>query len=159
MATQTFMPKFFTQQEWKMVRILADLIIPRDEHSGSATDAGVPEFLDFMMIDSPQNQGSMRNGLKWFNKECKTRFGHDFLACSNVERATLLDAIAWPKKADAKMQEGVGIFNALRDLVASGYYSSKVGVEDLKYIGNVFVSQWTGCPSNVLDKLKVRAAP
>ena len=63
-----FKPKFFTPHEHATVRVLVDLIIPKDERSGSATDAGVPEFMDFMMIDQPARQTAMRGGLAWIDR-------------------------------------------------------------------------------------------
>ena len=90
-----FTPKFFTAHEWQTVRLLVDIIIPRDERSGSATDAGVPEFMDFMMIDQPARQVAMRGGLAWLDRDCERRFDKRFVACSDAERATVLDDIAW----------------------------------------------------------------
>ena len=101
-ATATpFMPKFFTAHEFKLVRVLADLIIPQDERSGSATDAGVPEFMDFMMIDQPARQIAMRGGLAWLDVECQQRFDKTFVDCAEAERTAVLDDIAWPSKREA----------------------------------------------------------
>src|SRR5215813_10629570 len=86
--------KFFTAHEYATVGVLVDLIIPRDERSGSATDAGVPEFMDFTMIDQPTRQTAMRGGLAWLDLECQERFDKRFLGCSADQRAAVLDAIA-----------------------------------------------------------------
>src|SRR5918998_1005110 len=88
-----FKPKFFTPHEYSTVRVLVDLIIPKDERSGSATDAGVPEFMDFMLIDQPARQTAMRGGLKWLDSECQKRFDKKFLDCSAAERTAVLDDI------------------------------------------------------------------
>ena len=69
-----YTPKFFTAHEWATIGLLVDLIIPKDEKSGSATDAGVPEFMDFMMVDQPTRQSAMRGGLAWLDAECTRRF-------------------------------------------------------------------------------------
>jgi hypothetical protein len=148
-----FKPKFFTAREYSMVRVLVDLIIPKDERSGSATDAGVPQFMDFMMHDQPPRQTAMRGGLAWIDLECQDRFDKRFLECTAVERAAVLDDIAWPAKARPEFAQGVAFFNSFRDLTASGFWSSKMGVEDLKYIGNVMVPEWKGCPDEALKKL------
>ena len=150
-----FKPKFFTAHEWATVRVLVDIIIPRDERSGSATDAGVPEFMDFMMVDQPGRQTAMRGGLAWLDRECVTRFDKTFLACTTAERTGVLDDIAWPRKAPATVSHGVAFFNAFRDLTASGFWTSRLGIKDLDYRGNVFVPEWTGCPDAVLKKLGV----
>jgi hypothetical protein len=148
-------PKFFSPHEYDTVRVLVDLIIPRDERSGSATDAGVPEFIDFMMTDRPNQQTEIRGGLAWMDAECMRRFGKTFVDCADAERRALLDDIAWPKKARPEMSQGVAFFNRIRDLTASGFWSSKMGVEDLQYRGNTYVREWTGCPPAALEKLGV----
>jgi hypothetical protein len=132
-----------------------DLIIPRDERSGSATDAGVPAFIDFMLIDRPNMQTVIRGGLTWTDAECERRFGKTFVACTDAQRRELLDDIAWPKRARREMSQGVAFFNRFRDLTASGFWSSKMGVEDQRYIGNTYVREWTGCPDAALEKLGV----
>jgi hypothetical protein len=148
-----FKPKFFTTREYAMVRVLVDLIIPKDERSGSATDAGVPEFMDFMMNDQPARQTAMRGGLAWIDLECQDRFDKRFLECTAAERTAVLDDIAWPAKARPEFSQGVAFFNSFRDLTASGFWSSKMGVQDLKYMGNVMVPAWKGCPDEALKKL------
>lgn len=151
----SYQAQFFTPEEYEAVRILVDLIIPADERSGSATDAAVPEFIDFMMIDEPDGQTAMRGGLAWLDRECGERFGKTFVACTDGERAALLDDIAWPARARAELAAGVAFFTSLRDLTATGFWSSKIGVEDLQYMGNVAVSEWNGCPPAALEKLGV----
>jgi hypothetical protein len=151
-----FEPRFFTAPEWPTVRLLADLIIPRDEHSGSATDAAVPEFMDYVMSEWPENQTPMRGGLTWLDRECRERYGQPFRECAAAERTALLDEIAWPKKARSEMSQGAAWFTSFRDLVASGFYSSKMGVADIQYLGNTFVPEWKGCPPGVTNKLGVK---
>ncbi len=148
-------PKFFTAHEWDTVRTLVDLIIPKDERSGSATDAGVPEFMDFMLGDDPDLQTPIHGGLAWLDHECDDRYGKTFVACSGAERGAVLDDIAWPKKAKPEHSAGVAFFNSFRDFTASGFFSSRMGVQDLRYIGNTFVAEWRGCPPEALAKLGV----
>lgn len=149
-------PAFFTPHEWETVRILVDLVIPRDERSGSATDAGVPEFMDFMMMDRPDGQTPMRGGLAWLDNESNERFGKTFLEATAENKTAILDDIAWPKKAKPEVSQGVAFFNMFRDLTASGFWSSKIGVTDLDYQGNTFVAEWKGCPDAALRKLGVQ---
>jgi len=151
-----YAPTFFTAHEWETVRLLSDIIIPKDERSGSATDAGVPEYMDFMMGDRPDGQVPMRGGLAWIDNECFERFGKTFVQSAEADRTAVLDDIAWPKKARPEMSQGVAFFNMFRDMTASGFWSSKIGVTDLDYRGNTFVSEWNGCPDAALQKLGVR---
>jgi gluconate 2-dehydrogenase subunit 3-like protein len=155
-ARAPFAPAFFTPHEWETVRVLVDIVIPRDERSGSATDAGVPEFIDFMMGDRPDGQIPMRGGLAWLDNECYERFTKTFVQATEAERAAVLNDVAWPKKAKPEMSQGVAFFNMFRDMTASGFWSSKIGIADLDYRGNEFVRDWTGCPEPALRKLGVQ---
>lgn len=150
-----FKPKFFTAHEFATAGLLANMILPKDERSGSATEAGVLEFMDFMMHDEPTRQTAMRGGLAWIDLECETRFSKRFVDCTVAERSALLDDISWPQKAKPEFSQGVAFFNTFRDLTAGGFWSSKMGVADLQYMGNTFVAEWTGCPDDVLNKLGV----
>ena len=157
--TAEFRPTFFTPHEYDTVRLLVDLVIPRDQRSGGATDAGVPEFMDFMMADqdtSPEARTAMRDGLVWIDAESGRRFKKPFLECAEAHHTAILDDIAWPARARPEMSPGVAFFNAFRDLTASGFWSSEMGVKDLQYRGNAFVQEWTGCPAAVLKKVGVR---
>ena len=154
-AGTAFTPKFFTAHEWNTVRLLVDIIIPRDERSGSATEAGVPEFMDFIVIDQPVRQTAMRGGLAWLDVECQRRFDKTFVQCADTERTAVLDDIAWPSRATPERAHGVAFFNAFRDLTAAGYWTSRMGIADLQYMGNRSVAQWRGCPEDALKKLGV----
>jgi gluconate 2-dehydrogenase gamma chain len=154
-AAGGFEPAFFTPHEWRTVRILADLVLPADERSGSATDAGVPEFMDFILSDQTSSQVPVRGGLAWLDTACRRRWGKPFADCGAAEQAAMLDAIAWPARAAPEVSQGVAFFNRFRDLCATGFWSSKVGVGDLRYSGNTFVAEWTGCPEAQLRKLGV----
>ena len=154
-APAPFAPSFFTAHELDTVRVLVDLIIPRDERSGSATEAGVPEFMDFMMLDRPNGQTPMRGGLAWLDNEVFERFTKTFVAATPQEQTAILDDIAWPKKARPDVSQGVAFFNMFRDMTASGFWTSKIGITDLNYQGNTFVAEWKGCPPEALRKLGV----
>jgi gluconate 2-dehydrogenase gamma chain len=150
-----FKPKFFTAHEYATVGVLVDLIIPRDERSGSATDAGVPAFMDFMMIDQPRRQIAMRGGLAMIDRLSIDRFGKRFVTGADRERRLLLDEIAYTSNPDRGLSQAIAFFSSFRDLTASGFWSTKVGVADLQYQGNVFVTEWNGCPDAALKKLGV----
>jgi gluconate 2-dehydrogenase gamma chain len=148
-----FKPQFFTQHEYQTVRVLSDLIIPKDERSGGAIDAGVPEFMDFIMIDQEDRQVAMRGGLAWLDLESQRRFDKTFLAAADAQRREILDDVSTYGELKPGMSHGRAFFRSFRDLTASGFWTSKMGIEDLGYIGNTFVPEWKGCPPEVLAKL------
>jgi len=151
-------PKFFNAHEWRTVRVLVDYIIPRDERSGSATEAKVPEYMDYLLAEkdaNPNTQVAMRGGLGWLDTECRKRFQKTFIAASDAQRRQVLDDIAYPDKARPEMRYGVAFFNRFRDMTASGFFSSAMGWQDVQYIGNVFNPAYDGCPPAALQKLGV----
>jgi gluconate 2-dehydrogenase gamma chain len=148
--------KFFTDHEIATITLLADIIIPRDEISGSASDAKVPEFIDFIVRDMPQHQIPMRGGLRWLDMECFKRFEKTFKDCSSQQQLEVVDLIAYPEKAKKNNQltQGVAFFTLMRNLTATGFYTSEIGVKDIGYSGNR-ANQWKGIPEEVLQQYKV----
>lgn len=146
--------KFFTDEERVLVRVLANLTIPADEKSGSAEDAHATEFIEFTLIDREYLQTPIRGGLRWLNIEANKRFGKNFVAVSEGEQKQILDDIAYPATAPAAMSQGVAFFNTFRSLVLTAFFSSKMGVEDLQYMGNR-ATVWNGAPQEWLDRLGV----
>jgi len=144
-------PAFFTPEEMSTLTLLGDIIIPKDAHSGSASDAKVPEFLEFIVKDKPEHQTPLRGGLRWLDVQCLNRFGNAFKNCSPDRQMEMVDEIAWPAKAKPEMSSGVAFFNLLRNLVATGFYTSEIGVKDMGYIGNV-PNHWNGVPQDVLQQ-------
>ncbi|MBS1487077.1 MAG: gluconate 2-dehydrogenase subunit 3 family protein [Bacteroidetes bacterium] len=143
--------KFFDAHEMATIAVLADIIIPKDDKSGSATDAKVPDFIEFIVKDMPQHQTPMRGGLKWLDLQCSKTYANAFVDCSAAQQIELIDQIAYPEKAKPEMQQGVSFFNLMRDLTATGFFTSKMGIEDLGYVGNR-PNQWNGVPQDVLDQ-------
>ena len=154
-TAKPFKPKFFTAHEYATVGILVDLIIPKDERSGSATDVGVPEFMDFMMIDTPSRQTAMRGGLALIDRLCEQRYDKRFTALTDAQRRAVLDEIAYTTNQDPGLHQAITFFSSFRDLTASGFWTTKIGIEDLQYQGNVFLDEWNGCPDAALKKLGV----
>jgi Gluconate 2-dehydrogenase subunit 3 len=155
---QPVAPRFFSAHEWRTVRLLVDYVIPRDERSGSATDAKVPEYMDFLLSEKDANENTklaIRGGLAWLDNESRRRFQKTFVDSTDAQRKQLLDDIAWPKKAAPEMKYGVAFFSRFRDMTASGFFSSAAGWQDLKYMGHTFVPVWNGCPPEALEKLGV----
>jgi hypothetical protein len=154
-ATGPYTPRFFTAAEFALVVALADLIVPRDARSGSASEAGAPQFIDYFIAEQPRRQTALRGGLAWLNAECQRRFEKTFVAAADAEQRLVLDDIAWPARARPEFSQGVAFFNTMRDLVAAGFWSSKMGMGDIGYMGNR-VAAWDGAPPAVLQKLGVR---
>ncbi|WP_375436146.1 gluconate 2-dehydrogenase subunit 3 family protein [uncultured Hymenobacter sp.] len=142
---------FFTEHEMATITVLADIIIPKDEKSGSASDAKVPDFIEFIVKDIPEHQVPMRGGLRWLDMQCLNRFNHAFVDCSAQQQLEMVTAIAYPRKATKEMKQGVTFFNRMRDLTASGFFSSKIGMADIGYVGNA-PNRWTGVPVDVLKQ-------
>ncbi|WP_316811809.1 gluconate 2-dehydrogenase subunit 3 family protein [Pedobacter heparinus] len=143
--------KFFSAHEMGTITVLANIIIPKDEHSGSASDAKVPEFIEFMVKDIPSHQIPMRGGLRWLDMQCLKRFQKPFKDTSAEQQLQMVDLIAYPKKAKPGMEQGVAFFNLMRSLTASGFFTSEMGVKDLGYAGNV-PNKWQGVPADVLKQ-------
>ena len=157
--------KFFTEHEMATIGVLADIIIPRDEVSGSATDAKVPDFIEFMVKDKPDLQTPMRGGLRWIDLQMARQHGKAFKDCTAQQQLALVDDIAYPaieytdekgnkvKNGNIKpgMQQGVNFFTLMRNLTASGFYTSEIGIKDVGYIGNK-PNQWNGVPDEVLKQ-------
>ena len=143
--------KFFDEHEIKTISVLSDIIIPKDDVSGSATDAGVPDFIEFIVKDMPRYQVPLRGGIKWLDLECMKRYDKDFISISADQQIEMVDEIAYPEKAKPEMRHGVAFFNTMRDLTACGFFTSKIGIEDLGYKGNR-PNQWDGVPKEVLDQ-------
>lgn len=143
--------KFFNAHEMATIAILSDIIIPKDGKSGSATDAKVPEFIEFIVKDIPDHQIPMRGGLKWLDIQCLNRFQKTFKDASEKQRIEMVEDIAYPKKVKPGMQQGTAFFSLMRDLTASGFFTTEMGVKDLGYVGNV-PNKWTGVPADVLKQ-------
>src|SRR5687768_4982853 len=145
---------FFSKEEMATITILADIIIPKDDVSGSASEAKVPDFIEFIVKDMPQHQTPMRGGLRWLDMQCLKRYEKPFKDCSHDQQIALVDEIAYPDKAKPEMKQGVAFFNLMRNLTATGFYTSPIGVKDIGYAGNV-ANQWNGVPADVLKQYNV----
>lgn len=143
--------KFFTAHEMATITVLADIIIPKDEVSGSATEAKVPDFIEFIVKDMPSHQTPVRGGLRWLDMQCFKQFDKAFVDCDAKQQIAMVDQIAYPNKAKPEMKQGVAFFNHMRDLVTTGFYTSEMGGKDLGYMGNT-PNQWNGVPDDVLKQ-------
>lgn len=143
--------KFFSAHEMATITILADIIIPKDDKSGSASDAKVPDFIEFIVKDMPYHKVPMQGGLRWLDMQCLNRYNNAFKDCSSAQQLEMIDDIAYPAKAKPEMQQGVAFFNRMRDLTASGFFTSKIGIADLGYAGNK-PNSWEGVPADIIKQ-------
>lgn len=151
-----YQPKVFNAHDWKTLRVLSDLIIPADGRSGSATQAEVPEVIDdWLNVHGKASATELTGGMRWLDLQCNRSYGHDLVDCTVEQQKQMLDRIAYPAKAAEEDSQAVAFFNHLRDLVIGSFYSSKIGIKDIAYVGNRMVPQWNGCPDTVLAKLGV----
>ncbi|MFQ5446075.1 MAG: gluconate 2-dehydrogenase subunit 3 family protein [Saprospiraceae bacterium] len=142
---------FFDDHEMATIAILAGIIIPADEKSGSATEAGVPEFIEFIVKDMPHHQVPMRGGLRWLDMECLERFETTFVDCSKEQQLEVVEDIAYPDDVKPGMEQGVAFFNRMRDLTATGFFTTKMGIDDLGYMGNR-PGTYDGVPADEIEK-------
>ncbi len=147
-------PKFFNEHEMATITVLGDIIMPKDEVSGSASDAKVPEFIEFIVKDMPTHQTPLRGGLRWLDLHCYKLYEKAFVNLSAAQQITVVDSIAYPEKAAKELAQGVSFFNLMRDLVTTGFYTTEIGIKDLGYIGNA-PNQWNGVPDEVLKQYKL----
>ena len=143
--------QFFTPHEMATIAVLSDIIIPADDVSGSATDAKVPDFIEFIVKDKPEHQVPMRGGLRWLDMQCLKRYNNSFKDCTKTQQLEMVDAIAYPAKAKPEMKQGVAFFDRMRGLTATGFFTSKIGIEDLGYVGNR-PNKWEGVPADIIKQ-------
>jgi hypothetical protein len=154
--------KVFDEHDWHTVRLLCDLIVPADERSGSATQAGVPEFMDDWLDFRKQQDGNddlaaqILGGLAWLDHESSRLFQKPFAGAGLDQQKRILDRIAWPERAAPEDRRWAAFFTKFRDLTLNGFYSSKMGIADLPYLGNTAVPEWKGCDPAVWAKLEER---
>jgi gluconate 2-dehydrogenase gamma chain len=143
--------KFFNEHEMATITVLGDIIIPKDARSGSASDAKVPDFIEFIVKDMPEHKTPMRGGIRWLDVQCLNRYNKSFVDATSGQQMEMVTEIAYPQKAKPEMQQGVSFFSLMRNLTATGFFTSKMGIEDIGYLGNS-PNQWKGVPLDVLKQ-------
>ena len=146
--------KFFSDHELATIAVLCDIILPATDSAGSATEAEVPAFIEFIAKDIQSNQLPVRGGLMWLDAESNKRFGKEFKSCGSGEQIEIVEDIAYPDPKDPAMEPGVSFFKKMRNLTLTGYYTSRMGIEDLGYQGNR-PNVWDGVPEDVLKNHEV----
>ncbi len=150
--------KFFTPEELTTIGILCDIIIPADAKSGSATQVGVPAYIEFMAKDQPNYQTPLRGGLRWLDNTCTKRFGKNFTLCTAKQRIEMVDDIAYPNDVKPEYTQGASFFSQMRNLTLTGFFTTQTGFDALGYVGNR-PNQWDGVPQDVLDKYGFKYDP
>ncbi len=147
-AAGKYAPKFFSAHQCETLVSLCDTIIPKDEKSGGAVEAGAPEFIDLITSENVEYQTQFGGGLMWLDNHCIDEFGKVYMECTPEQRKTIIDLIAYRKngKARPELKQGIAFFAALRNMTCDGFYTSKIGIADLQYIGNTSVHEFPGCP-------------
>ena len=148
---EVFQDQFFNKHELKTIQVLADIIIPKDAHSGSASEAGVPDFIEFMAKDKPELQTPLRGGLLWLDAQARKRFDKVFTDATPAQQIEIVEDIAYPERKKPGMSQGIAFFSLMRNMTASGFWTSKMGIADLGYVGNT-PNQWNGVPAEVLKQ-------
>lgn len=140
--------KYFSAHQYEMLTNLCDTIIPPDDKSGGAVEGGAPEFIDLLTSENEKYQLRLGGGLQWLDGYCVDRYGAAFLECTPEQRKETLDLIAFRKnaKADPTLSQGVAFFAFLRKMTCDAFYTSKIGIADLQYIGNTTLREFPGCP-------------
>jgi gluconate 2-dehydrogenase gamma chain len=143
-----YAPKYFSAHQYETLKSLCDAIIPRDDHSGGAVEAGAPEFIDLLTSENEEYQGRLGGGLMWLDTFCNDRYGNVYLDCTPEQRTETLDLIAYRKNTlqNPRLSQGVAFFAFLRAMTCDGFYTSKIGIADLQYIGNTSLHEFPGCP-------------
>jgi gluconate 2-dehydrogenase gamma chain len=148
-AAGKYVPKYFSAHQYETLTSLCDTIIPKDERSGGAVEAGAPEFIDLLTSENEKFQTRLGGGLMWLDNFCIDRCGKVYLGCAPEQRKEVLELIAYRKNAKTNpgITSGVAFFSFLRRMTCDGFYTSKIGIADLQYIGNTSVHEFPGCPS------------
>jgi hypothetical protein len=142
---------FLNEHEMATITVLCDFILPATATAGSATAAGVPEFIDFIVKDIKSHQLPLRGGMMWLDHRAVKLHDAEFTDCSEEQQKHILDEIAYPDNVAPELEPGVNFFNLMRNLVLTGYYTARMGIDDLGYKGNT-PNVWDGVPDDVLVK-------
>jgi gluconate 2-dehydrogenase gamma chain len=143
-----YTPKFFSTHQYQTLLLLCDTILPKDEVSGGAVEAGAPEFIDLLTSENKAYQAVLGGGLMWLDNFCADRHQRTYLECDPEQQKEVLDQIAFRKnaKSDPTLSHGIAFFAKLRLMTCDGFYTAKMGIADLKYIGNTALAVFPGCP-------------
>lgn len=142
---------FYTEEEMATIMVIGDIIIPGDGEYPPASKTGLAEFIEFITKDIPEHKIPMRGGLRWLENESYERYNKKFKELSQAEKIAIIEDIAYPDDVKPEYIHGSKFFSRIRNLVTTGYFTSKEGIEYLGYKGNR-PNVWDGVPEEVLQK-------
>ena len=148
-AANVYTPKFFSPHHYKTLQAICQAIMPADEDSGGALEAGAPEFIDLLTSENPEFQLKLGGGMMWLDADCTDRYEHVYLDCTPAQQKEMLDLISFRANAvrDPGLSQGVEFFSFLRTMTVDGFFTSDIGIKYLGYVGNTFVKgDFPGCP-------------
>jgi hypothetical protein len=140
-----YKPLFFSDQEYTLVERLTELIIPSDGTPG-AREAGVAEFVDFMVAHDRSQQYKLRTGLTWLNAHAERMLGSSFLKLAEQQQIDLLEPLAYKAKYRPGEEDGRQFFQAIKELTVMGFYSSEIGYKELDNPALRFYAESPACP-------------
>jgi hypothetical protein len=145
---RAYVPKFFSPHQYATLLLLCQTIIPADAECGGAIEAEAPEFIDLLTSENDDYQLALGGGMMWLDHACLDRYGQTYVDCAPAQQKEILDLIAYRVNAekDPGLSQGIEFFAFLRDFTVDGFFSSKIGTEYLKYVGNTFLASFPGCP-------------
>jgi len=150
-------PLTMTDSQRRTAAALCAIIIPAEGSVPSAADLGVHDFIDEWISSPYPGQLGDREivlaGLGWINRESQRRFGRDFAELEARQSAAICDDLCHAPDAKPEHAEGAKFFAKFRDLTASGFFTTPVGMKDIGYVGNVPLAEFKGPPREVLEKL------
>ena len=149
--------RILTEAELKTLTAICDVIIPEDEKSPSASAVGVPDFIN-EWVSAPYptqmtDRQTIRGGLSWLNTESSQRFEQEFADLKSEQKTSICDDIAYLPKAKPEHRFGALFFAKLRDLTATGFYTTSQGMKDIGYVGNMPLTKFDGPPPHVLKHI------
>jgi len=146
--TTGYSPKFFPPAAYRTLVELCQTIVPADADSGGAIEAGAPEFIDLITSENPAYQLQLGGGLMWLDEATIDRYGKSYLDCAPEARREILDLIAYRANAvtNPGLAPGVEFFALLRTLTADAFFTSRIGIDYLGYMGNLYLTEFKGCP-------------
>ncbi len=145
-AAGGYTPKFFPPHQYKILQALCETIIPAEDGTGGAIEAGAPEFIDLLTSENPDYQLKLGGGLMWLDSTCTDRYGKVFLECASEQQKQILDQIAYRRNALSDPSLSQGVFSFLRMMTVDGFFTSEIGIKYLGYIGNKYMKSFAGCP-------------
>ena len=149
-ASGPYKPKAFTPHEFATLQKLADYIIPADETSPGAVEAGAPDFIDLLASQNPELLAIYTGGMGWLDRHMEAHHGKDFLSSAPQQQVAVLDVIAYRKNDSPETGPGIRFFDWARKMVVDAYYTSPIGVKEVGFLGNGAMAKFE-IPKEALD--------